>query len=123
MLPPGLLQGVEFRSIEKFSENFGNLRFDDPGTVVLDRNAETVFRQLPDLNLESGQNSRFFAGVQRIVDCFFDGGQKRLLRIIKSQQVAVLAEKFGNRDFALAVCHAFRGFAASGTALGRGRRS
>ena len=88
----------------------------------LDGNPETVFRQLQDLNLESGENSRLLTSVQRVVDCLLDRGQECLLGIIKSQEVAILGEKLRYRYVALACCHAFGGFAASGTALGRGRR-
>ena len=111
LLSPGLLQRVKLRSIEQLPEDLGDLRFDNSGAVVFNGDSKAIFGQLLDLDFQHGQNSRFLAGVQRIVDRFLDGRQKRLLRIVESEKMAVFAEKFGNRNFPLARGHALRGLA------------
>ena len=70
-------------------------------TPTLKRLAPVCFDVDPDL----GQDAGLFAGVERVVDRFLDGGQQGLARIVEAQQVAVLGEELADRDIALAGGH------------------
>ena len=54
-----------------------------------------------DVDPDLGQDAGFFAGVERVVDRFLDGGQQRLARIVEAQQMAVLGEELADRNVAL----------------------
>jgi hypothetical protein len=74
------------------------------------------------LDHDLGQDARFFAGIERVIHRFLDASQQRFARIVETEQMAVLGEKLGNGNFALARSH-FRGgdgqfgFAGAGGAI------
>ncbi len=114
LLPARLLEDVKLRSVQELAEDLRDLRLDDPGPVVLHRHAKALILHMPDGDPDRGEESRLLAGVERVVHGLLDGGQQRLLRVVESQQVPVLAEKFRYRNFPLAPGHAFRGLALAG---------
>jgi hypothetical protein len=52
----------------------------------------------PDL----GEDARFLAGIERVVDRFLDAREERLAGRIEPEQMAVLREELADRDVALA---------------------
>ena len=107
-----LLEAVELRTVEQLAEDLRDLRLHDARAVVLDRDPETLFRQLADLDAQLGEDARFLAGVERVVDALAHRGEERLLRVVEAEQVAVLDEELGDRDLALLLGEALRGGAA-----------
>jgi len=100
---------VELRAVEELAEDLRDLRLDDAGAVVLDRDAEAVLGEELDLDTDRREDPGLLARVQRVVDRLLDGGQECLLGIVEPQQVAVLGEELGNGDLALARCQALGG--------------
>jgi hypothetical protein len=117
LLPALLLQPMEFRAVEQLAEDLRDLLLDDAGAVVLDRDPEAVLPELVDLDDQLGQDPRLFAGVERVVDRFLDGGEQRLLRVVEAEQVAVLGEELRDRDLALPRRHRRRVLAARRTGI------
>ena len=107
-----LLEPVELRTVEELAEDLRDLRLYDSRTVVLDRNPETLFRQLADFDAKLRENPRLFAGVKRIVDALAHRSEKRLLLVVEPEKVTVLDEELGDRDLALLLGEAFGGGAA-----------
>ncbi len=105
LLAARLPQGVELGAIEKLAEDAGNLRLHDAGAVVLDHDAEASLADLGDHDREIRKDSRFLAGVQRVVHGLLDGREQRLRGAVETQQVAVLGEELADRDLALARGH------------------
>ena len=90
---------VKFGAVEKFSEDEGYLFFDDTGSVVLNGDFEFVFTDGLNSYPDFGQDSGFFAGIERVIDGFFDGGEECFPWIIEAEQVPVLCEEFADGDF------------------------
>src|SRR5262249_32654421 len=74
---------------------------DDAGPVVLDGDAEARLVDLADLDADVGQDARFLAGVERVVDAFLHRRQDRLRGVVEAEQVAVLGEELRDRDVSL----------------------
>src|SRR5207253_8353585 len=89
-------QPVELGPIQELREYRGDLLADDAGAVVGDRDPEAARlarreRSVPvgdGLHLDDhvGEDPGFLAGVERVVDGFLDTGEKRLSRIVESQE-------------------------------------
>ncbi len=77
--------------------------------------------RLLDMDPDLRHDPRLFAGVQRVVDRLLDGGQQRLARIVKPQQVPVLGKKLADRNVALLLGHRFGRHATTWPAVGRSR--
>ena len=93
LLTPGLLQTVEFRSVQEFTEDLRHLAPDDSGTIILDDDAEAILGDLCDGDEDFGQDLGFLTRVECIVDRLLDGRQQRLGRIVKAEEVAVLRKE------------------------------
>jgi hypothetical protein len=44
-------------------------------------------------------NPGFFAGIERVIDGFFDGGEQGFSWVIEAEQVLVLGEELADGDF------------------------
>ena len=88
-----LFQPMKLRAIEKFAEDFRNLRLDDAGAVVFDRDPETILGQLTNLNAQFGENACLFARIERVVHALAPRGEQGLLFVVKAEQVTVLDEE------------------------------
>ena len=97
---------VEFGAVQQLAEDEGNLLFQDARPVVLHGDFEAVrpgfFHADPDFREDAG----FFAGVKRVVDGFFDGGENRFARVVETEQVPVLGKKLTNGNVLLFGSHA-----------------
>ena len=82
---------------------------DDAWPVVLHADLEAIGTRRLNVHPQLGDDSRFLAGIERVVDRFLYGGEQRLARIIESKQMAVLREELTDRDVALLRGHRFRG--------------
>ena len=98
-------QRVKFAAVEQPTKNVRNLALDNPRPVVLHPDAEVVLVHLLDPHLQLRQNLCLLAGVQRIVHRFLHRRQQRFTRIVKTQQVPILREKFADAYFPLALGH------------------
>src|SRR4029079_2114254 len=96
-----LLETVELRPVQQLAEDLRDLRPHDARAVVLDRDAIAVLRDLEDLDVEIREDSRFLARIERVVDRFLDRGEQGLLRVVETEEMAVLREELGDRDVAL----------------------
>ena len=105
LLAARLTELVEFRAVEKLAEYASKLLFHDSGSVVFHRHAEHVVSFARHLDPDIGKNAGLLAGIQRVIDRLFDGGQRRFRRRIKTEKVAVLQEELGHRDVALVSRH------------------
>ena len=94
--PRLIRKSMKFRSIQQLAEDQRNLFLDDAGAVVLHANLVAVRAGLLDVHPQLRQNARLFACIQRIVDRLFHRGQKRLARIVETQQMAILGEEFAD---------------------------
>ena len=92
---------MKFRSVQQLAEDQRNLFFDDARAVILHANFVAVFAGLLDVDPQLGQDAGFFAGIERIIDGFFDRGQQCFARIVEAQQVAILGKEFADRNIAL----------------------
>ena len=92
---------MKFRSVEEFAENEWNLFFDDAGSVVLDGNFVFIFSDGFDLHPDFGEDTCFFAGIEGVIDGFFDGGEQGFSRVIEAEHVPVFGEEFADGDFFL----------------------
>jgi hypothetical protein len=72
------------------------------------RESVSVRRHL-ELDDDFGQNPRFLAGVERVIDGFLDAREQRFSRVVEAEQVAVLGKEFGDGDLPLAGSHFGRG--------------
>ena len=89
---------MEFGAIQELAEDFGDLIFDDPGTIVGHPNAKAILGNFLDGDLDLGKNFSFLAGIERVVDRFLDRGQERFLGVVEAEEVTVLGEEFRNLD-------------------------
>ena len=112
LLAASLLQRVEFRSVEQLPEDPRYLCLDDSRAIVIHGDSEPVFCELLDVDFQGRKDSRFLAGIERVVDGFLYRGQKGFLGIIEPQEVSILGEEFRNGDLPLPCRHAFRGLTA-----------
>ncbi len=101
LLSARLAQLVELRPVEQLAEDLRNLRLDDAGAGVFDHEPVAVLFDLVDLDHDVGQDPRFFARVERVVDRFLDRGQHGARRAVEAEQVPVLGEEFADGNFAL----------------------
>src|SRR5579871_650474 len=60
------------------------------------------------MNPDLGNNARFLASVERIVDSLFNRSQESFSRIVEAKQMSVLREKFADRYVALFCRHGLR---------------
>ena len=77
---------------------------DDAGAVVLDDDEEAVvagFRERAYLDEDVGEDACLFAGVERVVHGFLDGGEQRLAGVVETEEVAVFREELRDGDLAL----------------------
>lgn len=116
LLPAAHAQAVEFASVEELSEDVWDLFFDDTWAVVLDGDAESARLSLIDTDPDFGEYACFFAGIEGVVDSFFDGGQEGFAGVIEPEEVSIFREEFADRYIAL-----FRGHRFGGGASGFGR--
>ena len=98
-------QVMKLRTVKQLAEDGGNLRLQNPRTVIGDRDAKTVVRQLSDDDLDVGKDAGFLARVKSVIDTLLDGRQKRLARVIEAEKVTVLGEELRNRDVTLTTGH------------------
>ena len=103
---------MEFASVEEFSEDVWDLFFDDSGAVVLDGDSEASRLSLIDTDPDFGEYAGFFAGVEGVIDSFFDGGQEGFARVIESEEMSIFCEEFADRYIALFGGHRFGGGAS-----------
>jgi hypothetical protein len=100
---------VKFRSVQQFAENQRYLLFHNAGAIVLHADFVSVraggFQVNPDLRNDSG----FFAGIKGIVHGFLYGCEKRLSRIIETQEMTVLCEELADGDVSLLGGHGLGG--------------
>jgi hypothetical protein len=99
---------MKFRTIEQFSEDEGDLLFDNARPVVLDTDFVPVGTRSFDMNPDLGNNARFLASVEGIVDSLFNRRKQSFSRIIEAKQVPVLREKLADRYVALFCRHGLR---------------
>ncbi|MPM98395.1 hypothetical protein SDC9_145581 [bioreactor metagenome] len=94
LLSSGLSEGMESGSVEKPSEYIRHHLLDDPGTVVLYHHP--VFVILKPLHSDENVRKyvRFLAGVEGIVNGFFDAHEKGFGFRVESQDMLVLLEEF-----------------------------
>ena len=76
LLAPGHAEAVKFGAVEEFGEDFRDLVADDAGAVVLDGDPEPVLGELFKIDGDFGEDACLFAGVERVVDRFLDGGKE-----------------------------------------------
>ena len=110
---------MKFRAVKQLAKDQGYLFFDDPWTVVLDRNLKSFFTRRFDMNPNFRSEPRFFACVERIVDSFLDCGKQGLARIIESEKMTVLCKKLADGNTFLVGCHGL-GCGPAATRLGCG---
>ena len=105
LLAARLAELVEFRAVEELAEDARDLALDNSRAVVLhDRPAHLPERSLtshPDV----GENARFLAGIERVVDRLLDRGDQRLGRGIETEQMTVLEKELRDGNFALPARH------------------
>jgi hypothetical protein len=109
---PAALMPMEFAAIEQLSKDQRNLLFDDPRAVVLDCDAKTAWLRLVDPHPDLRNDARFLAGIQRVIDRFFDGRQKSFAWVIEPEKVFVFRKKLADRDITLLGRHRLGGRAA-----------
>ena len=87
---------MEARTKEQLSEDLLNAAFWNAGAVVfgLKFNDVLFVVNLGDFDLDFGQDARFFAGVQRIVNGFFDRRDEGTSEGIEAEKVLVFLKKF-----------------------------
>jgi hypothetical protein len=73
--------------------------------VVLDTDFVPIGTRSFDMNPDLGNNARFLASVERIVDSLFNRRQESFSRIIEAKQVPVLRENFADGYVALFCRH------------------
>src|SRR5262249_5903418 len=100
-------QPVELRAVEKLPENQRDLLSDDSGTVVLDPDLETIRPRCLDVNPDFRNDTGLLTSIERIVDGLLHGREQRFARIIESEQMPVLGEKFAYGNVALFRRHRF----------------
>jgi hypothetical protein len=61
------------------------------------------------VNPDLRHDSRFFTGVEGVVDCFLYRGEQCLTRIIKPEEMPILGEKLADGNIALLCRHRFGG--------------
>jgi hypothetical protein len=71
-----------------------------------------VFTDGFDMNPDFGQDSAFFAGIEGVIDGFFDGGEQGFAWVIEAEQMSVLGEKLADGYFLLGLCHVLCGGSA-----------
>jgi hypothetical protein len=108
-------QPVELRAVQQLAEDQRDLLLHDSRSVVLDTDLEAVVARLLHVDPDFRQDPRLFAGVQRVVDGFFDRGQQRLARVVEPQQMPILGEKLADRDVPLLRRPSLRPWIVDGT--------
>ena len=98
---------MELGAVEQLAEDQRDLGFHDARTVVLHGHPKPIRLSLLEVHPDLRDDARLFAGVERVVDRFLDGGQQRLAGVVEAQQVAVLGEELADRDIALLGRHGF----------------
>jgi len=101
LLTAGLLAGVKARAVEELPEDFRDLFFRDAGTVVLDHELEVVV-DLPDFDVDVGQDFGLLGRVEGVVDRLFDGGDEPPCARVEPEHVLVLLEELGDGYLSLA---------------------
>jgi hypothetical protein len=108
---------VELTAVKKAGKNVWNLSFNDSRSVVAYHYLEFAVGYLLDAYKEVRKYMGFFAGIQSVVNSFFDGGQQGLSGIVEAEQVAVFSEKFTDADIPLLGRHRFGGSGCLGFAF------
>jgi len=101
LLAPGLLKGVELRSVEKPREDVWDLLFYDARPIVLDDHAVLEFPNLNYLNRNLWQDPRFLARVDGVINSLLDRHKERFSLVVKSKKVPILGEELSDRDLLL----------------------
>jgi hypothetical protein len=57
-------------------------------------------------------DSAFLAGIEGVIDGFFDGGEQGFAWIIEAEEVSVLGEELADGYFLLGLCHVLGGGSA-----------
>ena len=83
--PRLIRMAVEFRAVEQLAEDQRNLPLHDARAVVLHAGLVAVRPDAFDMDPNLRQNPRLFAGIQCVVDGFFDGGQQGLAGIVEAE--------------------------------------
>ena len=100
---------MEPRTEQQLAKHLLYAAFWNAGAVVFGLQFHDVFLvvELGDFHPDVGQNTRFFAGIQRVVHGFFDGGDQRACEGIKAKEVLVFLKEFRNSHLFLVFCHPF----------------
>ena len=96
---------VKLRAVQQFAEDQRNLLFDDARSVVLDADLVPILAGLFDMHPDFRQDTGLFAGIDGIIDGFFDCGEEGFAWVIESEQMPVLLEELTDGYFLLSLCH------------------
>ena len=97
LLSPGLPQAVESRTVQKPSEDMGDLFLHYPRAVVLDYQSELVSADLLYLDEDLGQYLGLLTHIQRVVHRFLHGCDHRPGEAVKTKYVLVPLEELRDR--------------------------
>src|SRR5262249_23684127 len=115
LLPSAHAEPMELGAVQELREDPWNLLADDAGAVVGDRDAKArglarrrrgfAIGHGQHLHDHVGEDSRLFAGVERVVDSLLYAREPRLSTICQAQEMSVLGEELRYRDLSLARSH------------------
>src|SRR5262249_52265502 len=96
LLAAALAGSVELPAVEQLAKDKRDLLLDDARAVVLYADFVTVRAGRFDVDPNLGQDAGLFAGIERVVDGFFDRREERFARVVEAQQMAVLGEELAD---------------------------
>ena len=91
---------MKFRAVEEFSEDERYLFFDDAGSIILHADFVFIFADGFDVDPDDTEY-RLNAGIEGVIDGFFDGGEQGFAWVIEAEQMSVLGEKLADGYFFL----------------------
>src|SRR5690606_19711301 len=78
LLPAALPQAMKLAPVEQLAEDQWDLLLQNAGAVVLNSHLVAIAAGRLDVDPDLGEDPRFLAGVERVVDGLFDGRQQGL---------------------------------------------
>ncbi len=109
LLAAAHFEAMEFAAVEESAEDVLDLLADDAGAVVDDGNSvaglfgcsRAIGLEVFDDDGDVWQNAGFFAGIEGIIDRFFDGGQEGFARIVEAEEMAIFGKELADGDVLL----------------------
>lgn len=106
LLTAGHFEAVELGAEEETTEDVFDLTSDDAGSVVDDGDAvaglfsggRAVGLEVFDEDGDVREDAGLFAGVEGVIDGFFDGGEEGFSGVVEAEEVAVFGKELGDGD-------------------------